>query len=261
MGMIVIMLSLILFILMVLLLLQPVNILSATTENYSNITKSIALTNFDVSGLGYSISSNPFNTSYSDWTAKWWQWAYSIPWSEHPSYDNTGIFCSENQNEPVWYLSNSFEYPAVRTCELPLGTALLIALLNSECSFAEFPTLKTEQELQDCAESMQDIVDGGHAFLNEENISSLIEYRVQTGIFNFTLPQNNILNLTSQTTQAVADGNWLFLKPLPPGTHKLEIKGDINSTALKSPAQLSKGDQYSGPVGWNQTTTYILKVK
>lgn len=258
MGMIMIILSLILFILIVLLLLQPVNILSATTEN---ARKSIALTDFDVSSLGYSISSNPFNTSYSDWTAKWWQWAYSIPWGEHPSYDNTGKFCSENQKEPVWYLSNSFEYPVVRTCEMPSGTALLIALLNSECSFAEFPTLKTEQELRDCAESMQHIVDGGHAFLNEENISSLIEYRVQTEIFNFTLPQNNILNLTSQTTQAVADGNWLFLKPLPPGTHKLEIKGDINSTALKSPAQLSKVDQYSGPVGWNQTTTYILKVK
>ena len=72
---------------------------------------------------------------------------------------------------------------------------------------------------------MQDAVNGGHAFLNEVNISSLIEYPVQTKMFNFTLPQNNILNLTSQTTQAVADGNWLFLKPLPQGTHELKIKG------------------------------------
>ncbi|MGC1132828.1 MAG: hypothetical protein WA941_08395 [Nitrososphaeraceae archaeon] len=128
-------------------------------------------------------------------------------WDRHPSYDNTGKFCSENQKESVWYLSNSFEYPAVRTCEISSDTALLIALLNSACSFAEFPTLKTEQELRDCAESMQDTVNGGHAFLNEVNISSLIEYPVQTRMFNFTLPQNNILNLTSQTTQAFADGN------------------------------------------------------
>ena len=258
MGMI--MLSLILFVLIVLVILQPLNVLSAAEENYSNITKTTAPTEFNVSNLGYDINSNPFNISYSDWTAKWWQWAYSIPWDRHPSYDNTGKFCSENQKEPVWYLSNSFEHPAVRTCEISSDTALLIALLNSACSFAEFPTLKTEQELRDCAENMQDAVNGGHAFLNEVNISSLIEYPVQTKMFNFTLPQNNILNLTSQTTQAVADGNWLFLKPLPPGTHELKIKGNINSTILKSLDQSSEVNEYSGPIGWNQTTTYILNV-
>ncbi|HET6589627.1 MAG TPA: hypothetical protein VFG45_05635 [Candidatus Nitrosocosmicus sp.] len=51
----------------------------------------------------------------------------------------------------------------------------------------------------------------------------------------------------------------LFLKPLTPGTHELMIKGDINSTKLKN-MDISDTDQYSGPIGWNQTTTYILKV-
>ena len=254
------MLTPILFVLIVLVIQQPLNVLSAAAENYSNITKPTVHAEFNISSLGYNIDSNPFNISYSDWTTKWWQWAYSIPLDRHPSYDNTGKFCSENQEEPVWYLSNSFEDPVVRTCEVSSDTAILIALLNSECSFAEFPTLKTEQELRNCAENMQDVVNGGHAFLNGVNISSLIEYHVQTKIFNFTLPQNNILNLTSQTTQAVADGNWIFLKPLPAGIQELKIKGDINSTALRALDQSSEADQYSGPVGWNQTTTYILNV-
>lgn len=108
---------------------------------------------------------------------------------------------------------------------------MLITLLNSECSYAEFPLLKTEEELRECAKRMQDLVIGVNASLNKVHVPNLENYRVQTDIFNFTVPENNILNLSSQTTQAVADGNWLFLKPLPPGTHELKVKGDINATS------------------------------
>jgi hypothetical protein len=45
----------------------------------------------------------------------------------------------------------AFEHPVIHTCEIPRSTALLITLLNSDCSFAEFKSLKTEQELRDCA--------------------------------------------------------------------------------------------------------------
>jgi hypothetical protein len=159
----------------------------------------------------------------------------------------------------VWFLPQAFQHPVIRTCEIPSDTAILITLLNSECSFVEFPTLKTKQELFECAENMQDVVGRGHVFLNGVDMSNLIEYMVQTDIFNFTLSQINILNLTSQTTQAVADGNWLFLKHLSPGTHELKIKGDINSTAFEKTDQFNS-NQYAGPLGWNQTTTYILKV-
>ena len=53
--------------------------------------------NLDISNLVFELDSNPFNIPYSDWTAKWWQWAYSIPKDIHPAYDNTGKFCHVNQ--------------------------------------------------------------------------------------------------------------------------------------------------------------------
>lgn len=104
---------------------------------------------------------------------------------------------------------------------------------------------------------MQDVVSGLNATLDGVNIPNLENNRIQTNLFNFTLPQNNILNLTSQTTQSVADGNWLFLKPLPSGIHELTVKGDINMTGSTTKFN---GNQFAGPIGWNQTTTYILKV-
>ena len=239
-------------------LIHPDLTFAIATDN--NTDKSLNTSNksdLNVSNLVYDLNTKPFNVSYSDWTAKWWQWAYSIPWDRNPSYDDTGKYCSENQNGTVWFLTQAFEHPVTRACEIPRSTALLITLLNSECSFAEFKSLKTEQELRDCAKSMQDIVNGLHASLDGISIPNLEKYRVQTNLFNFTLPENNILNLTAQTTQSVADGNWLFLKPLPPGIHKLEVKGDINGNASTTEFQ---GNQFAGPIGWNQTTTYILKV-
>ena len=32
----------------------------------------------------------PFGLTYNEWTARWWQWAYSIPSDVHPAYDDSG---------------------------------------------------------------------------------------------------------------------------------------------------------------------------
>lgn len=103
---------------------------------------------------------------------------------------------------------------------------------------------------------MQDVVSGAEASLNDITIPNVAKHRIQTNLFDFTLPQDNILNLTAQTTQAVADGNWLFLKPLPPGKYELKVKGEIDRVSSNELG----GNEYNGPIGWNQTTTYILWV-
>jgi len=59
------------------------------------------------------------------------------------------------------------------------------------------------------------------------------------------------LGLPSQTTQAISDGNWAFLKLLPVRTHTIYFKGDlkdINTTATGG----SNGNQsLAGPYGWD----------
>ena len=247
------------FILLLFLVNSTDNIISINAENSNNtvFVNDDNNSSLGVSNLVYDIDSNPFNVSYADWTEKWWQWTYSIPWDRNPSYDDTGKYCNENQNRPIWFLTLAYGHPVTRTCDIPQNTALLITILNSECSYAEFPMLKNEDELRECAKRMQNLVVGGNATLDKTPIPNSKIYRVQTDIFNFTLPENNILNLTSQTTQSVADGNWLFLKPLPAGTHELKVKGDINTTSTIE----INGNEYNGPVGWNYTTTYILNIK
>jgi hypothetical protein len=73
--------------------------------------------------------------------------------------------------------------------------------LNSECSFAEFPNLKTEEQLRHCAKQMQDSVIHLEASANGIPITGLEKYRIQSPLFNLMLPENNILGMSPQTTQ------------------------------------------------------------
>jgi len=44
----------------------------------------------------FPVDSNPYGTSYADWTAKWWQWAFSIPKENHPLLDKTDKYYGIN---------------------------------------------------------------------------------------------------------------------------------------------------------------------
>ena len=84
------------------------------------------ITNFDISTLVFELGSSPFNLTYADWTAKWWQWAYSIPQNIHPAYDDdTEKFCKEGSKEPVWFFPGTYKHSVVRYCEIPYGVGIL----------------------------------------------------------------------------------------------------------------------------------------
>ena len=113
----------------------------------------------------------------------------------------------------------------LRSCIIPYGKALLLTPIDVECSFAENPTLKTETDLRSCAKSDQDQVNS----LNVDGISlsNVSKYRVASPLFNLTLPENNNLGLDPQVTQAVSDGYWIILEPLPKGNHTITSSGAI----------------------------------
>jgi hypothetical protein len=203
----------------------------------------------------FQLDSQPFGLSYADWTAKWWQWAYSIPRDVNPSYDDTGKYCAEGQSGPVWFLTGTYKHPANRYCTIPAGKAILFTILNSECSLAEFPSLKTEEQLRQCAKQMQDSVVHLEASVNDVPLTGLEKYRIQSKLFNFTIPPDNILGLPPQTTQAVSDGNWVFLEPLPVGNHTIYFKG-----GLRNVTDGSNYHAFAGPYGWDYPNTYHISV-
>jgi hypothetical protein len=207
----------------------------------------------------FQLDSKPYGMTFGEWTAKWWQWAYAIPKNTNPSYDDTGRHCTVNQKGPVWFFPGSYGKDVLRQCTVPSGKAILFPILNSECSFAEFPSLKNEEQLRLCAKEIQDSVTKLKATVDGKNITNLDEYRVQSPLFNFTLPENNIVGLPPQNTQAVADGNWVFLKPLSEGEHIISFKGELKNT---SSVQENKNNSFSfaGPHGWDKKVTYHISI-
>jgi hypothetical protein len=75
-------------------------------------SSSPALTNSSGGNEGgiFTTDSRPYGLTYGEWTAKWWQWAYSIPSDVHPAYDDNGKYCAEGQSGPVWFLAGTYEH-------------------------------------------------------------------------------------------------------------------------------------------------------
>lgn len=180
-------------------------------------------------------NSAPFGTPYNEWTSRWWIWLLSIPLEESPAADSTGQFCGKNQEGPVWFLAGTFQGLAERTCEIPQGKAILFPVFNVECSFAEFPNLKTDSELSQCAKESLDKVTFVQASVDGVEIQNIQNNRTQSPAFNVNLEANNIFGAPVGNTTAVSDGYWVFLHPLLPGNHEIKFKGalvDYTTTAI-----------------------------
>jgi hypothetical protein len=233
-------------------------------SHLSYSTSPAAHTNMDSnnSELFTAHSTPPYGLTYGEWTARWWQWAYSIPRDIHPAYDDSGKYCVEGQSGPVWFLAGTYEHPAERYCTIPAGKAILLPILNSECSYAEFTGLDNEEELRQCAKRIQDSVVHLEASIDGVPVSGLEQYRIQSPLFNLTLGQNNILDLPANTTtQAVSDGNWLFLKPLSLGEHVIYFKGGLVARNITNAANNNATiDPFAGPYGWDEPVTYHIKI-
>jgi hypothetical protein len=184
-------------------------------------------TNSNIGPQSYPLDSKPYGLTYGEWTAKWWQWTISIPKDINPGGDTTGKDCALKQSGPVWFLAGTFGGAATRTCTIPAGKAIMLPLINAECDYLAKPNLKTEQQLLACAKSENEGITGLDATVDGVKTQSLQNYRVQSPLFNFTYPTNNVNGAPVGSTQGVSDGYWVLLKPLPVGSHTVHIAGSV----------------------------------
>jgi len=177
--------------------------------------------------------SKPYGLTYGEWTAKWWQWAFSMPEPINPMIDDTGRNCANNQTGPVWLLAGTGGGAVSRECTIPSDKGILVPIINVACDSATEPTLDTEAELRACAKADQDTVIGKEITVDGLNVGNLDRYRFQSPLFNLTYAENNIAGVAPQTAKAVSDGFWILLEPLSPGIHEIHFKallGDLTAT-------------------------------
>jgi hypothetical protein len=190
--------------------------------------------------------------SYNELASKWTNWLTAEPIATNPAFDPDGRFCDLNQDGDVWFLASTFEGVANRTCEIPAGKAIFLSLGGVFLSFApEFPAagdpclqMATTVEKVRCDVNNDVPVAPGISFkasLDGASVKDLFAYRAQSKPGGFTLRVPNPSFLTDlgfapgDRSPAVADGYFLFLKPLKPGVHNLSfrlINPDLSETGV-----------------------------
>jgi hypothetical protein len=173
----------------------------------------------------YGPNSAPFGIPYKNWLAKWWQWTISIPASQHPRENYTDAKCASNQAGPVWFLADQLGGREERTCTIPAGKAVLIPILTGECA-NNIPGIKNDQDLRRCAMEGDEygVIE---ATVDGVKIKDLEKYRAQSDFFNITHVKDNLYEPDVGTFRAMADGFYVFLEPLPPGKHDVDLKSSV----------------------------------
>jgi hypothetical protein len=179
-------------------------------------------------------NSNPYGNTYGEWSARWWQWTFSIPAATNPLFDETGAHCAEGQSGQVWFLPGSFGGTFDRACTVPPGKALFFPILNVAFGAAvgdceptkpgvpcDVTTLRT-----DAAAALDSVTI--EASRDGVPLHNLTDYRVQSPVFSVTLPEGNFLDVLSGTyTPMISDGYWLMIAPPSAGAHTIHFKGTI----------------------------------
>ena len=187
------------------------------------------------------------------YSVEWWQWSLGLPAAVNPlafkDKKPAADHCGVGQHGKVWFLGGTLDgTPANRNCTIPADTSLFFPILNAECSAIEGQG-KNEAELRTCVKDLIDLVTvktlaasvDGHA------LKDLPNTRVQSQLFNFTLPVGDILGLFGKSpnpSPAVSDGYWVLLAPLSPGAHSIKLHGEV---------KFGDGSKFTQDVTYNLT--------
>jgi hypothetical protein len=180
----------------------------------------------------------PFGLTYGQWTAKWWQWALSIPSTNNPISDETGEHASTNQNGPVWFLAGTFGENKIpnRRCEIPYGKAVLFPVINYEANYLQDPQLNCNSELiRHVTEDINDITTLIARF--DGNNVGICRVQSDPSTFPLIIHTENSLGVSGGHTIAAADGYWVFLRPMPTGKHDIYFHGACSGGIRNSSAK------------------------
>ncbi len=170
--------------------------------------------------------------TYHEWAAAWWQWVVSFAPDINPAFDTTGQHAGEGQQGSVFTLAGTFGGDATRTITVPYGRFLFFPAFTAEWDTT--PGLPNPLNLPDPL-SIHDLrritnysVNGTTVActIDGVRVAGLSRYRARTPVFSFNIdPElNEVFGYPSAYVRtAVADGYWVFLKPLPLGRHTIHF--------------------------------------
>jgi len=162
--------------------------------------------------------------SQGEWSAIWWQWAYSFDEEESPVADRVGDKCAADQEGSVWFLAGVYgSAPVKRRCVVPAGKYLFFPIINYMVT-SNPPGARSCQALTSSAQALTDRAIDLTLIVDGVEVRDLNAFRqVSPGCFNLGERVDEDLFPTA------ANGYFVMLKPLAPGRHTLKWGGVLDS--------------------------------
>lgn len=160
--------------------------------------------------------------TYAEWSARLWQYIFSIPTPENPLTGGTGNQCVYQQIGNVGLVAFASTSEPI-LCEVPAGMMLYLHILSVECSNLEQDPFYggNEEELRACVLNFS--ITDLKASIDGVAVENLDRYIQTSPLFEFTLPEDNILGSDELSGLSVANGAYLLLTPLSPGEHTVYL--------------------------------------
>jgi hypothetical protein len=166
----------------------------------------------------------------SEWSQAYLQWVAAFPRGSSPVSDTTGALCAAKQSGDVWFLASSDgTAPVERSCAVPAGKMLFVPV----ASVLE----RSGNREPDCAAMARVAatnlahVSGLSLAIDGKAVDDIAGYRQSSGGC-FALGIRLVPRQDAK--QAVSDGWFAMLPPLPPGAHTLVVQARFDSTALST---------------------------
>ena len=188
--------------------------------------------------------------TYAEWSARWWQFVYSIPAAQNPLLADSNYDCHVGQSGNVWFLTGIWGQPPIirtRHCTMPAGKHLFFPVANNmyDNSIAgsdgslDWTDYSTEYMRKALMQQMNTVVGmscriDGQPVHYLESVSTI--YRVTSPVFHYWLPPENVFGISVPAPLGklgipgvVGDGVYLMVKPLSPGRHIIEFAASFGT--------------------------------
>ncbi|MGN6615018.1 MAG: hypothetical protein ACTHKC_08245 [Candidatus Nitrosocosmicus sp.] len=220
----------------------------------------------------FPVNSSPYGISYKNWTAKWAAWQNTIPKSYNWNFKDTpGVNyvpkdCSfmQDPSSPVFFLpwvGKELGTYATVMCIVPHNKAILISVDSGTADYSDPSVkLKTPSELIRIETEGNKYPNNFQATLDGHPLDLINDeaHKVTTGLYNLTLPKDNLWDEPEGPDKGITQGWWIMLKPLSTGEHIVHYNTGYGNSK-SDPANIPPGQ--GSPKGYIQDVTYHLVVK
>jgi hypothetical protein len=175
-------------------------------------------------GLTVPPSESVGGRSQAEWSRAWWQWAGSFEQGESPVADRTGRLCGSKQGDNVWFLAGTYGTERTfRKCRVPRGRYLFFPLIN----YVVMPPASRPVNCMAVTREAASITDDVSALVLDVDgvrVPDLVAYRqASAGCFDM----GERAEPKVRVFPSAANGYYVMLRPLSPGTHLLNFGGAL----------------------------------